>query len=212
MKKVLESEPDDLDAAIYLGAVYMNSGKISAARPLVDKHVANDPFNAVSYIISGLLCLCDGDFPQALAQFQKGHHLDSKNPALRALNGMMLAANSREEEAISLLSSLGEEHSFGHFFKYCLQSDHDSAFQSISEQLKETAIKDEELSWWMADGFALLDEKEEALSWLENAANRGFINYPFLSEYDPFLKNLRGDERFDKLMERVKHEWENFEV
>ncbi len=26
------------------------------------------------------------------------------------------------------------------------------------------------------------------------------------------LENIRGEERFKKLMERVKHEWENFEV
>ena len=40
----------------------------------------------------------------------------------------------------------------------------------------------------------------------------GFINYPFLNEYDPFLENIRREERFKKLMKRVKHEWENFEV
>jgi hypothetical protein len=35
---------------------------------------------------------------------------------------------------------------------------------------------------------------------------------PFLNNYDPFLGKLRGEERFQKLMERVKYEWEHFEV
>ncbi|MFC2166091.1 hypothetical protein ACFLT2_13980, partial [Acidobacteriota bacterium] len=60
--------------------------------------------------------------------------------------------------------------------------------------------------------FALLDERNVAMDWLEHAVNRGFINYPLLSEHDPFLVNIRGEPRFKKLMERVKHEWENFEV
>jgi non-specific serine/threonine protein kinase len=54
--------------------------------------------------------------------------------------------------------------------------------------------------------------KYEALDWLENAVHKGFINYPFISEHDPFLKNIRSEPRFKKLMERVKREWENFEV
>jgi hypothetical protein len=32
-----------------------------------------------------------------------------------------------------------------------------------------------------------------------------------LNEYDPLLENIRGEERFKKLMKRIKHEWENFE-
>lgn len=48
--------------------------------------------------------------------------------------------------------------------------------------------------------------------WLEHAVDRGFINYPFLKEIDPFLENIRGEPRFQKLMAHVKHEWENFEV
>jgi len=64
----------------------------------------------------------------------------------------------------------------------------------------------------IAGFLALLDEKKESLNWLEHAVDRGFINYPLLAEKDPFLANIRGEERFKKLMERVKHEWEHFEV
>jgi hypothetical protein len=64
----------------------------------------------------------------------------------------------------------------------------------------------------MAEGYALIGEKDEAINWLEEGMKWGFINYPFLNEIDPFLENIRGEPRFKKLMERVKHEWENFEV
>ena len=60
----------------------------------------------------------------------------------------------------------------------------------------------------MAEGLALLDEKDEAFDWLEHAVGKGFINYPFLAQHDPFLTNLRKDKKFSKLMEKVKAEWE----
>ena len=60
--------------------------------------------------------------------------------------------------------------------------------------------------------FAMLNAKEEALDWLKHAIDIGFIPYPFFSRIDPFLNNIRGEERFKKLMKRVKKEWENFEV
>ena len=64
----------------------------------------------------------------------------------------------------------------------------------------------------MATFYSYLDDKEQSIDWLENAVDRGFINYPFLSEHDKLLRNIRGEERFKKLIEKVKHEWENFEV
>jgi hypothetical protein len=47
---------------------------------------------------------------------------------------------------------------------------------------------------------------------LEHAVNLGYIDYPWFSKIDPYLENIRGEPRFKKLMERIKHEWENFEV
>jgi len=52
----------------------------------------------------------------------------------------------------------------------------------------------------------------DAMEWLEHSVNLGFINYPYLNEYCVFLKSIRSEERFEKLMVRVKYEWENFEV
>ena len=56
------------------------------------------------------------------------------------------------------------------------------------------------------------DRQAPQRDWVECAIKCGFINYPFLVEYDPFLVNIRGEERFKKLMQRVKYEWEHFEA
>jgi hypothetical protein len=71
---------------------------------------------------------------------------------------------------------------------------------------------DLQYSYHFATFYSYLGDKEKSLELLENAANRGFINYPLIAEQDPLLKNIRGEERFKKLMERIKYEWENFEV
>ncbi len=98
------------------------------------------------------------------------------------------------------------------FLKHALRGSKEEALQAITPELIKWARWDELWPWLMASGYALINEKEEAFDWLEHATSRGFINYPFLSEYDPFLENLRGYERFKNLMERVKVEWEHFEV
>ena len=68
------------------------------------------------------------------------------------------------------------------------------------------------LPWPIAEGHALLGDRDEALRWLERALERGIFNYPLLSEIDPLLANIRNEPRFKKLMERVKYQWEHFEV
>ena len=63
-----------------------------------------------------------------------------------------------------------------------------------------------------AQYYALAGDENNALSWLEKAVSRGYLNYPFLSRQDPFFSRLRGDPRFEKLLQRVKREWEEFEA
>jgi hypothetical protein len=48
---------------------------------------------------------------------------------------------------------------------------------------KEDLRRDCAYSLITADIYALLDEREQALDWLENAVNRGWTNYPDLKQH-----------------------------
>ena len=56
----------------------------------------------------------------------------------------------------------------------------------------------------IAQGYALAGMPEQALHWLAIAVDRGFINYPSLAEHDPFFERLRGQRRFQELLETVR--------
>jgi hypothetical protein len=85
--------------------------------------------------------------------------------------------------------------------------------QAMSDSVKEEVRNNNMyLAQLMAECDALIGEKDEAITSLECAVNLGAVNYPLYSEIDPLLENIRGEKRFKKLMQRVKQEWENFEV
>jgi hypothetical protein len=64
----------------------------------------------------------------------------------------------------------------------------------------------------LAGAYARAGDIDNAIRWLEVAVDRGFINHPFLTRVDPSLDNLRGEPRFQQLMEVVRERWQRFEV
>ena len=64
----------------------------------------------------------------------------------------------------------------------------------------------------MAGWSALVNRVDDSIKWMERASERGWINYPLFNRDDPFLGNIREEPRFGAMMEKMKHEWETFEV
>lgn len=130
----------------------------------------------------------------------------------------LLAWEGKSDEASDYIDKYVQE--FSHstftnlslFLKFSLEGKKLKARESISNEVLEVAWNDFHLPWYIAECYSLLDEKQEAMKWLEHAVDRGWINYPLFSELDPFLENIRSEPLFKKLIKRVKHEWENFEV
>jgi hypothetical protein len=144
--------------------------------------------------------------------------MDPENPFSRFSYAQPLLYSGHLEEGFRLIDLISKDTPeipwawLGLFYKYALTDEKTKAKEMITPEREKTARKDATYSCIMADCYSLMGEKELALGWLENAVNQGFINYPFLSKHDPFLANIRGEERFEKLMERVKSEWGHFEV
>jgi hypothetical protein len=92
------------------------------------------------------------------------------------------------------------------------EGDRAGVLDLLDNEFERWAEKDFQYSEWAAQALALVGERDRAVDWLENSVARGNINYPYLNEYDSFLSNIRNKPRFQALMERVKSEWESFEV
>lgn len=218
LKKALEKDPFNADALFWLVAVYGHVGKTLEAIPLVERLLRIDPFNPINYSLPGWLLCFSGEFKLALGPFEKMYEMVPDNPAARGLYAMILIYNERNEEAYALIDRIAEDnpgHFFAHlglFLKYAHQGKKEEALKSITPELERVAGRDITYSWFIATGYAILDERDKALDWLENAVKWGLINYPLLAKYDPFLENLRSDERFQKLMEKVKKQWEDFQI
>ena len=217
-KRSLAIDPNHPDPLMWLGWVYCHSGRISEARHLVGRLLKIDPLNLLTYFLSGAVEVFDGKFKKGIKELDKALQMDEQNPFIKFWLARDLSYAQLLSEAHNL-SALIEKEAPGtvwaglaSFHTYALENKRSEALQTVTADFRKSVRDDESFPIWMAESYALIGEIGEAIEWIENAVNWGFINYPFLMEYDPFFDNIRGEPRFKKLMERVKYEWEHFEV
>ena len=62
-----------------------------------------------------------------------------------------------------------------------------------------------------ACAYSLMNKPEQAIKWLQTAADNGFPCYS-LFESDPYLNPLREDSRFVTIMMRLKEQWKGYKA
>ena len=215
--KVLTEAPNHSDALAWLSAVYSFLGITTATEQLNTRLLQIDPFHTFGFIVPVMLDIFTGEFESAVIQARKSIKSSTEDMNLITC-AFALMYNGQFEEAITILNNVSDSFQRTFVFRTCLlrkyayQNEQVEFEQLIDDEFKLWAKKDFTYSLWLAEAYAMINDKKKTLNCLEDAVDRGFINYPFLNEYSPFLKNIRGEERFKKLMKRVKKEWGNFEV
>jgi TolB-like protein/tetratricopeptide (TPR) repeat protein len=218
MKKAISSDPGDADTVGWLGWFYLVVGKTAAAVPLIERSLKLDPVNPNWRMVRGLIDFFEGHFDFAAEQLREAHIMAPHMPANQFWYALSLAYGRRFQESLSILDidkgALSSDDAFkkvSEFLRATLLGEKDAFSRLQTPDVLRTTKRDLQLSYHAASFCSFLGQPNDALDWLENAINRGFYNYPFM-EVDPFLDNIRGEKRFKKLMERVKYEWEHFEV
>jgi TolB-like protein/Flp pilus assembly protein TadD len=216
LKRALEIDPNQRDALFWLTLVYLTAGREMTARPLLARLLDLDPLTPVNHCLTGYVELLAGNTELALPGYRRMHRMDSSNPVARWFLAHTLGRCGRRAEALALLHQIRRDtpdttfarHAL--FFTHALERNRNAALAAVTPELSSEARWDQHASWWMASTYALIDERDAALDWLSNASDLGYINYPFLSRFDPFFESLRRDDRFWQLMTRVKERWEHF--
>jgi len=215
-KRALALDPDNPEALFMHAALLSAAGKDStaAAARLLDI----DPLTPHNLVVPTWGHMFHGRFSLAEAECRRWLERDQNNPLAALCLGELLARIGSIDEARGVFDQLADRNPntmFGQlaqFLSHTLRGNKADALAAVNSDLTEAARWDMQYSWEMASGYALIDERDKAIDWLETATHQGMICYPFLSQYDPLLENLRQEPRFKELMEDVRSQWERFEV
>ncbi len=219
LKLSVAKDPGDADAAAWLAWAYLCNGKLADGKAVVEKYCQRDPINPNWHLMDGLVSFMAGHFDLAAKELGRSVGLSSDTPMQRFWYGLSLAYAGRLQECTSVLTASVSAPptedawiNLGKLLNFTLHGDLAGISNLLTPVILNTVKRDGQYSYHLACFYAYLGERDLALDWLENAVNRGMVNYPLFAKYDPFLERIRGELRFQKLMERVRYEWEHFEV
>jgi tetratricopeptide (TPR) repeat protein len=217
-KRALSLNPNLDEAHHQLGVVYFHIGLLDKAWEEIEKALATNPANTLARFRFGVINIYRAKYEEALevfktipreanpslvdrnmatAVFQLGRTQEASEVVeeylriyptdeggnVTSVKAMLLAKAGKEreaEETIQRAVEIGK--GFGHF--------HHTAYN-------------------IASAYALINKPEQAVKWLQTAADDGFPCYP-LFENDANLNSLRNDQRFIAFMSKSKQQWERY--
>jgi TolB-like protein/Tfp pilus assembly protein PilF len=175
-RRALEVDPLSLVINSDVAWTYFCARRFDDAERQARKTLEIDPqfFRAHYYL--GQVLQFKGRLADAIPEFQKAFDLNGDPSSLGMLGmlGQAYARNGQKEEAQKVLLRLNEE--------------------AKSRYVPPYAI---------ALVYLGLGEKERALDELERAYERGDTNYLFRVKVDPMLDDLRGQPRFEALVQKI---------
>jgi tetratricopeptide (TPR) repeat protein len=217
-KKMLELDPNNTDGFVWLMCAYIISGRPEAAIPVSEKLIQVDPLSVFSYSMPGDIKFYSGHIKESLPYFRRWLQIDPEDTYARYLCAYNFAVNNELKESIDVLDSLIKDMptliyaKFALFFKSSLQGDRESALRYATEELKREAASLGQFSITMAYGFALINEKDEAVSWLKRSLDFGYSPYPLMLKFKIFHHVLKDHPGFHEYMDEIKKRSEQFVV
>jgi TolB-like protein/tetratricopeptide (TPR) repeat protein len=172
-KRAVELDPLSSIINADLSLVYFSARRYAAAEAQARKTLEMDPRFFLAHYYLGESFQLKGQLKEAIPEFQKSVELNN-DPYSIAMLGQAYARNGQENEARKILARLSEETKSRYVPPYAL------AYVLLA-----------------------LGDKERAIDELENAYHEGPGNYLFLLKVDPVLDDLRGQPRFEALVQKI---------
>jgi len=215
LKKAYSITPNNPDVLVLLCYLYCLAGKPSSAEPLAEKLIEIDPLTPLNYAAKGMIYFLDGNFKESLVHYRKMFELGKESPAICFFYAWTLYSSKLDDEALSVLNLLKSMPQsiftqLGLVFSYAMKSEKDQALAAVTVELTSAGKRIEFVARFLCELHALVDEKDEAIKWLEEDLRLGFMNYAYLAKRSRFVENLRSDERFIQILEKVKYSYESF--
>jgi TolB-like protein len=212
-RRAAEMNPTDSAILLMQTVSAIITGNLDLALDASNRVVRLDPISPANRIMRALVLVMAGQSDVALNEIE--WLLKSDGPSSFLWGTVTVLANlGRFEDVVRVAGTIPTDASdniarIGLLYAAAVQKRSSDFGDFITPELEATASRDETFSWSLAQCHALVGQKDEAIRWLETSVSYGFINYPWFSERDLLLENVRGEPRFQALMEHTKREYEH---
>jgi TolB-like protein len=210
LKAALERDAGNADTILLLANCYLISGRVQAARPLIERLVAIDPLTPLTRCMPAFADIMEGKLADAAEPYRQMLEMDPANPMARLFCVWVLVLRRDIQAAAAVANAFPVE--VRPTIPAQIAMSLANATSGDLPAIESSGTVPDMFARFLAGGFALAGMRDQAIHWLQTAVDRGFINYPFLAEHDPTLAPLRSDARFHELLERVRARWERFEA
>lgn len=209
------------EAAIYMsGFLSVGAGTPAEARRLAEDAAARDPLSAFAFRQVSWVDLVDGRFDASVARLQESvARYGPLDWLYGCLLGLALACAGREPEAGAAFDQVAPIDGFAwadpsRLFALALRDDVEAARALLerSESLRAIAAADETGAMIVATALGRLGDRERTLEWVGHTVSLGFSSSRFLSEHNRYLASLRGDPRFEGLMDLARENERAFDA
>jgi tetratricopeptide (TPR) repeat protein len=217
-KHAIELNPNLDEAHHQLGFVYLHIGLLDQGWQEIQKALAINPGNTLARYRLGVIDMCRGKYEEAFQIFNTTP-LEQSPSLLASYTSTALFRLGRSQEASVIIEQFLKDY----------PKDEGGLVTSVKAMMLAKAGKQREAedlmqravdigrgyahfhhtSYNMASAYALMNQPEPAMKWLQVTADEGFPCYP-LFEGDANLDNLRNDPRFISFMAKIKQQWEHY--
>jgi tetratricopeptide (TPR) repeat protein len=172
-ERSVELDPLSVVINVDLGETFYYARRYDEAARQMRKALEIDPTSFYAHYNFGIVLQLMGDLPGAIAEYEKAKQL-SDHPFMSTLCAQAKAHAGDKGAALQMLTDLDQ----------------------ISQHR-------EVLSYWRALLYLSLNNKEEALRWLEKSFEEHDGSNISWIKVDPLLDPLHGDPRFEALVQKV---------
>jgi len=214
LKTALSIEPTNFYALQETSRVYMCVGREIEARSTQATLRSVDPLSPLTHSGPCFTQLFFGDNTVAVDEARRLLRYDPEFALARMFLALSLIHNQRFDEAHDVVKAVPDSiytHTLFRFLKLALEGKRVEARSCLDPEFLERARNVEWWSWEVAECYAFIDEQDLAIEWLENAFQRGFWNYPYLTKQNTTFRRMDDNPRFQDLLKKVKTAWEQFE-